>query len=113
MNMHPSFCSTGSSAESVRAYNELLDAMRNETSGIRFQTYTLYSTLMSPRPPLGGNGLLAFWADEAYKKLADEDNTSYFIDNYINSLDINVAAIAAILHHGLNLSFFVATGTWF
>ncbi|TFY79466.1 hypothetical protein EWM64_g4548 [Hericium alpestre] len=100
---------TNSSPESVRAYDELLTAMRSESSGIRFQTYSIYVAIMGDKSPLGKDGMLAFWEEQAYKKLADAGNMKYFMQDYIDELDRDIAAVIALLHHGLVLSFYVAS----
>ncbi|KAK5995643.1 hypothetical protein PT974_04058 [Cladobotryum mycophilum] len=90
------------------AYKNVIDALKSENDGIRFQTYSLYSTVMSIKTPVTTDGLLRFWADEAYKKLANENDTSYHMYDYIYELDTNISAIAALLHHGMELSMFIS-----
>lgn len=84
--------------------------MRSESSGIRFQTFAIYVAVMGDKSPLGRDGLLEFWANNAYKKLADPGNTKYFMQDYVDELDGDIAAVIALLHHGLSLSFYVAIG---
>ena len=65
--------------------------------------------VMGGETPLETKGLLAFWAKVAYEKLADTRNTKYFMQDYVDYLDNGVAAISALLYHGMTLSMFVAS----
>jgi hypothetical protein len=84
--------------------------MRDSVFGIRFQTLSLYTALMGDHSTTGGQDLLSRWASKEYTNLSDESKTEYHTRDYIDQLDKNIAAVAALLHHGLELSFFVASG---
>jgi hypothetical protein len=103
-------CRDENNPQYIGAHNELLTALRSEQNGIRFQTFSLYTTLMGDSPPISTQGLLSYWANEEYGNLSNEGKTEYHTRDYIDKLDENVAAVAALLHHGLELSFFVASG---
>ena len=100
---------SNSSPGSLKAYQELLDALRSESSGVLFQMYNIMQAVMGGETPLETKGLLAFWAKVAYEKLADTRNTKYFMQDYVDYLDNGVAAISALLYHGMTLSMFVAS----
>jgi hypothetical protein len=89
-------------------------ALRSESDGIRFQTYRLYVAIIGDKEtPIGKTGFLSFWAKEAYKKLSDTGNVQYFMQDYIEELDNDITAVFTLLYHGLNLSFFIASGAFF
>ncbi|KAI0552309.1 hypothetical protein F4679DRAFT_535243 [Xylaria curta] len=91
------------------AYNNVILALKSESDGIRYQTFLLFNVLMKDKSPIASEGLLKYWESEAYKKLSDQKNTSYHIEDYINELDTNIAAVAALLHHGMELSMYIAS----
>lgn len=64
---------------------------------------------MKDKSPIATEGLLKYWESEAYKKLSDQNNTSYHVEDYITELDTNIAAVAALLHHGMELSMYIAS----
>ncbi|KAI8948240.1 hypothetical protein F4801DRAFT_581659 [Xylaria longipes] len=92
-----------------QAYNSLIDTLKSDDSGIRYQTFVLVNVLMTGKSPTTAVGLLEYWESEAYKKLSDQNNTSYHVEDYINELDTNIAAVAALLHHGMVLSMYIAS----
>lgn len=91
------------------AYNNVIVALKSESDGIRYQTFLLFNVLMKDKSPIATEGLLKYWESEAYKKLSDQNNTSYHVEDYITELDTNIAAVAALLHHGMELSMYIAS----
>lgn len=91
------------------AYNNVIVALKSESDGIRYQTFLLFNVLMKDKSPIATEGLLQYWESEAYKKLSNQSNTSYHVEDYINELDANIAAVAALLHHGMELSMYIAS----
>ena len=97
--------------ERRQAYNRVIEALQSESDGIQYQTFSLCSVLMTEKSPLTPDGLLKFWADEAYKKLADEKDTKYHTLDYVQELDTNVAAVAILLQLGMQLSMYISPST--
>ncbi|KAI1150060.1 hypothetical protein F4825DRAFT_468496 [Nemania diffusa] len=91
------------------AYQNVIVALKSEEDGIRYQTFLLFNVLMKDKSPIATEGLLKYWESEAWKKLSDRKNTSYHVQDYIDELDINIAAVAALLHHGMELSMYIAS----
>lgn len=96
-------------ADDSAAYQELMSALRSESSGIRFQTFCVYTAISGLPGPLGGEGYLGFWDEQAYKKLSDPTDSKYTLKNYVDDLDSSLEAVARLLRHGLMLSLFVAS----
>ncbi|KAK8135096.1 hypothetical protein PG984_007108 [Apiospora sp. TS-2023a] len=91
------------------AYNNVIIALKSDSGGIRYQTFLILNILMEEPSPIATDGLLKYWESEAYKKLADRENTSYHMHDYIKQLDGNIAIIAALLHLGMELSMYIAS----
>lgn len=109
--LDPDVCRCCRRVPNLTAYNKLCDSLRDEKDGIRFQTESLRATLMGDNLPVDAKPLLKYWEEQEYKKLADENNTTYHARDYVKTLDKKITAIAALLFHGMNLSFFVAYST--
>ncbi|KAI1823532.1 hypothetical protein F4861DRAFT_509744 [Xylaria intraflava] len=90
------------------AYNKVIAALKSEYDGVRYQTLSLFNVLMKDKSPIATEGLLTYWESEAYQKLSNRNNTSYHVQDYINELDTNISAVAALLHHGMELSMYIA-----
>jgi hypothetical protein len=84
--------------------------MSDENTSIHAVITTLYTALLKANTTEGEYGLLAIWTSLEYDNLANENKLDYHTYNYIDNLDQSIAAVAALLHHGLMLSFFVASG---
>lgn len=106
--MIPIYCSEDNEAHR-EAYQNVIVALKSEEDGIRYQTFLLFNVLMKDKSPIATEGLLKYWESEAWKKLSDRKNTSYHVQDYIDELDINIAAVAALLHHGMELSMYIAS----
>jgi hypothetical protein len=94
----------------INNYNDYLNTIRTSIFGIHFQTLSLYIALMGDHSTTSRQDLLSRWASKEYTNLSDESKTEYHTRDYIDGLDKNIAAVAALLHHGLELSFFFASG---
>jgi hypothetical protein len=94
----------------LATYTKLLAEMADEKTGINALTMTLYTTLVGKDSSNSEPVLLPQWASSEYDHLVDESLMDYHTCDYINNLDQDIAAVAGLLHHGLMLSFFVASG---
>lgn len=96
-------------AANREAYNNVIAALKSDPDGIRYQTFLIFNVLMEDRSPITTDGLLRYWEIEAYKKLSEQGQTSYHVQDYISVLDGNIAAVAALLHHGMELTMYIAS----
>ncbi|EIW77615.1 hypothetical protein CONPUDRAFT_167739 [Coniophora puteana RWD-64-598 SS2] len=89
-------------------YQELLRALRSESDGVRYQTFSIHTAIMgTPNNPLGGDAL-STWHKQAYNKLSDQSNFDYHMSDYVKELNGRITPVAYLLRQALILSMFTA-----